>query len=492
MGGQHMQHVLKLIVFSVIFSTLFLSNCTSPSSSKNKLQEVSFSNVWFSDDVDLVDLDGDGYYSNVRLNVDLDVSNGSLETSLLIGYRIYDPVDTAGYYEYFYSNPFFIEGSTNEDAVYLVLGLDADQLPQAGYDFIIQALSTTDPGAVFAEASATTHQSLVNIPIEETRTDVGLSIYSVLWDLDNLVDLDGDEYFTEAALIVDVDVNSGSTDVYLAIYSRPSGTSSYTLYAVTEDFSIFEDDGDDAVVLESFDDFPHGFYDFKVEAFFNENLFVEDEYELGNMALETLSEDKPLYQWLWHTDQTFEDGLTYTSGDLTESWFAVRFNQPLGSIQCVIKQIAFYVIEADGNAQICAWDDDFGFPGVRFYSPAATNSLNVGWNIFNVDIDVTHTDPFYVGYQQAQFSSPFLGYDNDSPFYNSSYAFNSTTNQWYILDDPSWENLDFGVEVYVQYVIGSEKEGALTKGDWIRPHTFQSNNLKKQYLQKYLSKWSSK
>jgi hypothetical protein len=84
-----------------------------------------------------------------------------------------------------------------------------------------------------------------------------------------LADRDGDGFHREFRVRFDADVVSGSALVYARLYLRRAGDRDWLLYHETDDFQIFEDDGDDDYfVTATLDDgWPTGDYDVLIDLY---------------------------------------------------------------------------------------------------------------------------------------------------------------------------------------------------------------------------------
>jgi hypothetical protein len=84
-----------------------------------------------------------------------------------------------------------------------------------------------------------------------------------------LTDRDRDGFHSEFRVRFDADVISGSALVYARLYLRRVGDTGWLLYHETDDFSIFEDDGDDDyfVTTKLDDGWPTGDYDVLIDLY---------------------------------------------------------------------------------------------------------------------------------------------------------------------------------------------------------------------------------
>jgi hypothetical protein len=324
-----MKYVFKSAFFLFIVSSLFLIQCSNPKKSSKKTQTVSFADVWLSD---WADNDGDYFNSYVKLNFDIDVSSDSKDVFVVIGWRQYDSQDTATYWIYFTSADFAITETGDADAKYVSIGSPNDEFPQGSYDLLINVHDSADPdGDPLAQVSATTHADLKNVGLEEAATDEGLNIYDAYWN--SFIDNDGDDYASEAELIVDVEVNEGATaEVFLLLYIKPASSEDWALITDPQDITTFVVTGlsdEDAQSIPMSFEIPHDLYDFKVEVFYAEGFYydqdiwlIEDVHDpsnnsdLNDVPLEPAAEDIAvaieIYDAEW-SDEVDNDGDGYAS-----------------------------------------------------------------------------------------------------------------------------------------------------------------------------------
>lgn len=113
-------------------------------------------------------------------------------------------------------------------------------------------------------------------------------------------DDDGDGYFYGIDLLLDADTIYGAADVYAAVYLSLEG-GPWNEYAVTDDFSIFGESGDDEYILvtELMSGYPTGRYDLLIELFdafdgsFLASFGPEDTSALSALPLEDFNRDAP-------------------------------------------------------------------------------------------------------------------------------------------------------------------------------------------------------
>ncbi len=443
----------------ILLLSVYFSNCTSSSESKTKKQVVSFNNVWFSEP-DAVDNDGDGYYSYLHLNFDLDVSSGSTDLFIKVYYRYTDPLDTALYGFYMESVVFTIDGSTDADAKYISIGSPNGELQEGSYDFMIWVFKESDPNNAILELASYNddvfEDVLTDIPVEESITDAALTIADAYWD--NVVDSDQDGYATQADLIVDIDVNLGiTTYAYLAIYQKSYSSSSYNLLAVTENFTVNGASSADAVAYTVVD-LPYDLYDFMIEVYYDVGYNAEDtadpisDPELNDVQFELSG------NWIWYDDSVYESDYSSTS----PSDLAVRFNKPTGTTSCAVRELYLYTTQRNASysyARFKLWDSSIhNYPNSSLYESGDVFIAYDGDNYYPVDVDISALNVFFAGYRQNYGSGFYIAIDTSNPD-SRSYEY---TTDWNVLS-----SFDLIFRIYVEYTITKNKNSVETHGEWL-------------------------
>jgi hypothetical protein len=158
---------------------MFFWHCSSPTKpSSEKTSRLVITNVWISD---AVDLDEDGYCSNLYLNFDLDVANGSKEVFIKLGYKTTGD-ESQTYTLCFESVRFTVSGVTDEDAKYIELNDLESELPSGEYDFLLQVFDTAEPDQVIAEATPGAFNQLASIKLETMNEDQQLMAAWLSWN----------------------------------------------------------------------------------------------------------------------------------------------------------------------------------------------------------------------------------------------------------------------------------------------------------------------
>ena len=441
----------------LLFCLLFMLHCDSPTSSSKKSQILSIADVWRSD---AEDYDGDEYYSYAHLNIDVDVSTGTKEVVLEVGIRPHDPADTSNYYLFASSPALTIEGSTQDDAVYLKM----EGLPQGSYDILILVYNSSDLETPVVQALPEDDEDLGAVPIELTSTDVGLAIYDVFWVEE--VDNDADGYKSEAVMVVDLNANYNvSSSVFLGIFGKLTSASNYELMAISDTFTVAGNSSNDAVGFRFTNTPLHDSYDFLVEAYYYYGIGTEDQAnklndpDLGNVLLEPASEDLKT-ETLSHYDGIFEDAIWYTSGDFSAlTRFVVGFEKPANAGTCFVRAIRFYLTSNANNYRVPVKLCVIG-TNSNLYSAALPVYVMLGWNYYEVNVDVTNESEFYAGYLQTQANWPQLSTDTTWPHSGQSFWHNGSA--WV-----AETGLDYAIAVDIEYEItGSTKQNKIVR-EWL-------------------------
>ena len=446
--------IMKIYLKILIFCILFIVSCTLPDNSEI-IKQVKIENVFLSD---VVDNDVDGFASSLKLNFSLKIIGGNSTVIIKLFSKKSEDNDTSTYSLYYDSGPAEISVNSSNEQV-IQIGNPNAELIRSKYDFLVQVLPVNAPDFIVAEISAKTDSILAGLTFEPSVLEAKLMISTAYWDL--LIDYDGDGYARNASLITDVNVDTGSAQVFLAIFYRLSESPAYQLYTLSEDFVVNESSSFDlyeAIVLN----LPFGIYDFKIDVHFSGSEKVEISYDmsdnpaLSNVRFELPSEDPWQTAYIFYHDGSFEEGSSHSSGNILESNYAVRFDKPSDAISCRIKQIRIFIFDDPSFIKLRAWSDGGDFPGSSIYTPADFKSTIVGWNIFEVNINVSENEYFYVGYRQLFFNMPSIGIDTNAPHALRSYKFNSATANWELLNDGN-----LGIELLIEYSTFADKTDKL-------------------------------
>ena len=315
-------------------------------------------------------------------------------------------------------------------------------------------------------------------PTEKKQITVTISD---VW-ISDTVDNDNDSYSSYARLNFDPDVSEGGISLFVKLGLRitdPSNSSPFMLYFESTDFSISGTTSNDTVFIDiglPNDELTHGNYDFLLQIFSSASpgqvmaeVSSASDARIRNIPLETANEDvNVLTDWLSRTDGTFESGVCYfgASDILSTAWYAISFDQPAGAATCVIKKIRIDIFGDSSDGKLRVWGrlkNLTGATNLEIYSPATSVNLNTGSNVFDVNVNATSYNPFYVGYLQTEASRPqlsvsaehSLGTFGESRFYKN--------NIWNLVRTD-----EFGIDVYVEYTDSTGNNLPKVSGRWLR------------------------
>ena len=284
------------------------------------------------------------------------------------------------------------------------------------------------------------------------------------------VDNDNDGYSSYAKFNFDLDVNQGSSEVFVKLGIRVTDTETYYVYFESVDFTIEGSTSEDVLYINigaPNTELSQGSYDFLLHVFLSSdpNTVVAEaspssDTDLYNVPFETSSED-PLTTWISYTDDTFEDGIT----GFVLNLLTVRFDQPLSAMSCIIKEIKVYIYSSLDPPSTSLWlqvgSDKNGYPDQRIYYSDAYQNIGIGWRSFPVNIDVSAYNPFYVGISHNQSDNLYLGVDLTEPYDGRSYLL-CPGNTWLIEYD-----CDYAIEILVEYTVNDGCNTTKTTQEWL-------------------------
>jgi hypothetical protein len=155
---------LKVILFLLFTFLLYQCEETLTGSSKTT---YSIASVGFSEQVDH---NNNGYASQAKFSFDVDVSKGSENVFVKIGYR--SQGETGDYTLYFQSTAFTISGESSDDAKYIIVGDTANgEFSRGTYDFLLQVFKEGNESTVIAEAKSSTNSEMGNVRLETSAED---------------------------------------------------------------------------------------------------------------------------------------------------------------------------------------------------------------------------------------------------------------------------------------------------------------------------------
>jgi len=259
---------------------------------------VSF-NIYSANMSDIEDMDGDGYSSYRKLNIDVDVSSGTHTIYIKAYYKL---SSSSSYSSYFTSSDFNITDDSSDDAYWFSVGSPNPELSHGSYDFRLDIYDASNEQKV-ASIDASSNSDLAGELFEtisqddETNTH-SYSIYSA--DMSDVEDTDGDGYSRYRKLNLDVDVSSGTHTIYAKVYYKLESSSSYSFYFTSSDFEITDNSSNDAFWIAIGSPNPelsHGSYDFKVDVYDDSNdqkvasVDASSDSDLAGELFETASQD---------------------------------------------------------------------------------------------------------------------------------------------------------------------------------------------------------
>lgn len=244
----------------------------------------------------VVDSDRDGYAREARLNVDVDVDDGST-------HQVYFVVSvgsssSSSYSTYYTTGSYSITGTETSDAYYVIIGGTNGSLPMGSYDILVRVYNAYDElVATYSDADNT---ELNDELFETASEDVSAStafVHSARWGTG--VDNDQDGAESVDSLIFDVDNGGGTESVYAAVYYKSAVSSTWMLYYTTTTFSITGSESSDAryVTIGSPNtELSDGTYDFEVRVYAPGGTLLDtysatDDADLNDRQFETAAQD---------------------------------------------------------------------------------------------------------------------------------------------------------------------------------------------------------
>ena len=160
------------------------------------------------------DIDGDGFYSRFQVEFDADTLFDWAEVYA----KLYVSQDGGPWELYYTTEVFDIHGQNNDDDYRVMTTLNID-FPSDSYDILVDLYEYGHAGIV-ATMGPEEDVDLFDLPLEdrtqENSYNSGFRIYNVQTDL--LRDEDGDGYYSEFAIALDIDTDYSVADVYAEIY----------------------------------------------------------------------------------------------------------------------------------------------------------------------------------------------------------------------------------------------------------------------------------
>ncbi|MCO7227167.1 choice-of-anchor H family protein [Pleionea sp. CnH1-48] len=239
------------------------------------------------------DLDNDGYYSRFTVEFDADTVYSWADVYA----KLYISQNGSDWELYHTTDIFEINNGDGDDDYQVTTTLNIEY-PADSYDILIDLYEYGYSGIV-ATIGPNEDPNLYDIPLEdrtqESSYQSGFNIYTVTTDL--LRDNDGDGFFSEFAMAIDIDTDYDSADVYAEVYFE-NEQGNWELEYTSSTLTLNGDSTLDTLHLE-FDwqsGYPVGYYDFKIivkDAFSNQ-ILVESFSQFGalnRVPLESADKD---------------------------------------------------------------------------------------------------------------------------------------------------------------------------------------------------------
>lgn len=250
--------------------------------------EKSASHLYLYDAAVLLksDLDGDGYYSEIRVDFDADASaNAYYDVFAELYIR---EEGTSEWTHYYTTDVFQIYGDDSGDDYHVTTTFN-EGFPPAKYEVAIDLFEYGYSGVVdYLEAAD--DPDLGNLPVEDTSyeqnqpvTDVSISTVKT----EIFTDSDGDGYYRDFKISFDADVASGQRDVVARLYQK---TGSGDWQFETES-AVYTLDGTSTTDTIAFDGewqsgYATSYYDFKIEIYDSatNEFLAEASHEFGPLV----------------------------------------------------------------------------------------------------------------------------------------------------------------------------------------------------------------
>lgn len=219
------------------------------------------------------DIDGDGYHSEFEIVFDADTDYNSADV-----YGVLYISKHGGPWEFYYETEVFRINRNDSDDEYSVKTALNYGFPSDQYDILIDLYEYGYSGIV-ATISARENRDLDAIPLEDRSYEVsysnGFDIHDITTTLTN--DRDGDGFFSEFTMSIDIDTSYAQSLVYAEVYFL-NQYNEWELNYTSSDISLRSNSSSDSIDID-FDwrsGFPTRYYDFKVvvlDAYSHQRLF---------------------------------------------------------------------------------------------------------------------------------------------------------------------------------------------------------------------------
>ena len=212
------------------------------------------------------DLDGDGYYSKLR--VDFDVDSSYSDYFDVYAELFIRRVGDAEWTHYYTTNVFEIYSDYSSDEYSVTTRLNTG-FPPGNYEVLIDLFEYGYYGVVDT-LSPYNDYDLTNLPLED-KTYESSGVYTDTYvdsvKTEIFTDADGDGFYREFTISFDVDTeNSNSRDVYVNLYQRSNGNQ-WMFETTTDVFTVNGFSADDVYEISGDwqSGYPANYYDFRLE-----------------------------------------------------------------------------------------------------------------------------------------------------------------------------------------------------------------------------------
>ncbi len=213
------------------------------------------------------DIDGDGYYSEIRVDFDVDASVAAY-------YDVYAELyireqGTSQWTHYFTTDVFEIYFDDSDDDYHVTTSFN-DGFPPGNYEIAIDLFEYGYSGTVDI-IDATYDGDLGNLPIEDvsfeqTQPDTNVSISTVKTEI--FTDNDGDGYYQDFKISFDADITTGQRDIVARLYQK-TGNGTWQFETESAAYTIVGTNTDDTIAFEATwqAGYATSLYDFKIELY---------------------------------------------------------------------------------------------------------------------------------------------------------------------------------------------------------------------------------
>ncbi|MEM0911875.1 MAG: choice-of-anchor H family protein [Pseudomonadota bacterium] len=240
------------------------------------------------------DVDGDGFYSEFEVVFDADTSYDAADV-----YGVLYISRNGGPWEFYYETDVFRINGNDSDDEYSVRTTLNFNFPSGQYSVLIDLYEYGYSG-VAATISSSEDGDLYSLPLEDITLDTssvsGFDIHDISTTL--ITDNDGDGYFSEFAMSIDIDSIYPESLVYAEIYYL-NRFNEWELEFTSNNVAIYGEASNDSidVSFEWHSGYPTRHYDFKVvviDAYTHQRLFEtgRNYNGLNTLPLESADSDR--------------------------------------------------------------------------------------------------------------------------------------------------------------------------------------------------------